>query len=295
MGNQLDPDGRPTGEDLPPPSERGPERVVELVVEPGWLPVGPTDVLVVHVPLVDVAGRDVAADPLPGWAGTQLVDQLAVGALGGLGLELGRVAGEGTPTQEAGRGIQPVLSGVEVGRQLGGPPAAAAGGGVGPEPLEQVAEGASLAPGGVHRACLPAGRPSRCRAYRAVVDEDTPRRGRRGLILAGIVVVIGLPLMLTIWVSEHNADRQASAMADDLRRAGRQVDDVRSLADDELPDVLGHGDELRGAIFGTTGISVAYETSWGLSRRCVHLLLRDDTPVRTEITDSASCRPLGIE
>jgi hypothetical protein len=127
------------------------------------------------------------------------------------------------------------------------------------------------------------------------VDEDTPRRGRRGLVLAGIVVVIGLPLMATLWLSEHNVDRQASAMADDLRRAGRQVDDVRSLADDELPDVLGHGDALRGAIFGTTGISVAYETSCGLSRRCVHLLLRDDTPVRTEITDSASCRPLGIE
>jgi hypothetical protein len=146
----------------------------------------------------------------------------------------------------------------------------------------------------MHRACLPADPVTGCGAYRAVVDEDAPRR-RRGLVLAGIVLAVGLPLMVTTWLSEHNVDRRASEMADDLRRAGRQVDDVESLADDQLPDVLGHGDALRGALFGTTGVSVAYETSWGLSRRCVHLLLRDDVPVRTEITDSASCRPLGIE
>lgn len=114
------------------------------------------------------------------------------------------------------------------------------------------------------------------------------------MILAGIVVVVGLPLMVTTWLSEHNVDRQANEMAEDLRRAGRQVDDVQSLTDDRLPD-LGHGDAFRGAVFGTTGISLAYETGWGLSRRCVHLLLADETPVRTEITDSASCRPLRIE
>ncbi len=131
-------------------------------------------------------------------------------------------------------------------------------------------------------------------------------RRRRGLILAGIVLVIGLPLTVTNWVSERNVDRQADALADDLRRAGRQVDDVAALAADEstspreasdepLLDALGHRDEFTGAAFGTTGISVSYETSWGFARRCIHLLLRDEAPVRTEITDSASCQPLGIE
>lgn len=138
------------------------------------------------------------------------------------------------------------------------------------------------------------------------MDQDADGRRRRGLILAGIVLVVGAPLMVTTWLSERNVDRQAVALADDLRRAGRQVEDVEALAADELAaswdgsgeplvEALGHGEEFTGAAFGTTGISLSYETSWGLARRCVHLLLRDDAPVRTEITDSASCQPLGIE
>lgn len=118
--------------------------------------------------------------------------------------------------------------------------------------------------------------------------------------------MIGVPITLTTWLSERNVDREADALAEDLRRAGRQVDDVAALSSDELTsmwdgsghpleDALGHGDQFRGAAFGDTGISLAYESSWGFSRRCVHLLLRDDAPVRTEITDSATCQPLGIE
>lgn len=133
-------------------------------------------------------------------------------------------------------------------------------------------------------------------AYRAVVDDGAQGRRRRGLILAGIVLVVGVPLTVTTWLSERNVDRQASEMADDLRRAGRQVDDVSGLAAEEpLVEAMGHGDSFTGAVFGGTGISAAYETSWGLARRCVHLLLRDDAPVRTEITDSARCEPLAIE
>jgi hypothetical protein len=138
------------------------------------------------------------------------------------------------------------------------------------------------------------------------VDADADGRRRWGLILAGTVLVIGVPLMVTIWLSEHNVDRQAAGLADDLRRAGRQVDDIAGLAGDEaldgwdgsaepLVEALGHGDQFTGAAFGDTGISVSYETSWGFARRCVHLLLRDDAPIRTEITDSATCKPLGIE
>lgn len=138
------------------------------------------------------------------------------------------------------------------------------------------------------------------------MDDDAQGRRRRGLILAGIVLAVGVPLTVTTWLSERNVDRQAGEMAEELRRAGRQVDDVSTLAgdeltsywndsDDPLTDALGHGDAFRGAAFGTTGISLAYETSWGFGRRCVHLLLRDDAPVLTEITDSATCRPLGIE
>lgn len=138
------------------------------------------------------------------------------------------------------------------------------------------------------------------------MDDDAEGRRRRGLILAGIVLVVGVPITVTMWLSERNVDRQAEALAEDLRRAGRQVDDVGALASDELAamwdgsghplaDALGHGDQFRGAAFGDTGISLAYESSWGFARRCVHLLLRDDAPVRTEITDSAACQPLGIE
>ena len=143
-------------------------------------------------------------------------------------------------------------------------------------------------------------------AYRGGVDAEADGRRRRGLLLAGIVLVIGLPLTITNWVSERNVDRQADALADDLRRAGRQIDDVAGLAAEELTstwdgsgepllDALGHQEEFTGAAFGTTGISLSYETSWGFARRCIHLLLRDDAPVRTEITDTASCQPLGIE
>ena len=138
------------------------------------------------------------------------------------------------------------------------------------------------------------------------MDEDAGGRRRRGLVLAGIVLVVGVPLLVALWLSDRNVDREADRLAEDLRRAGRQVDDVAGLSADEttsvwdgsdepLLDALGHRDELTGAAFGTTGISLSYETSWGLARRCVHLLLRDDAPVRTAITDSASCQPLLIE
>ena len=124
-------------------------------------------------------------------------------------------------------------------------------------------------------------------------------------MLAGIVLVVGVPLTVGNWVSERNVDQQASELAEDLRRAGRRIDDVAALARaeelsrmegpvDPVSDALGRPEGFRGVLVGETGISVAYETSWGLARRCVHLLLRDDAPVRTEVTDSAACRPLAI-
>jgi hypothetical protein len=139
------------------------------------------------------------------------------------------------------------------------------------------------------------------------VDDEADGRRRRGLILAGIVLVIGVPITLTTWLSERNVDREASALAEDLRRAGRQVDDVASLAGEEALDIadgnldrpvaqaLGHGDALAGVAAFGDDISAAYEVRWGLASRCVHLLLRDEAPVRTEITDSATCRPLPVE
>lgn len=139
------------------------------------------------------------------------------------------------------------------------------------------------------------------------MDEDAQGRRRRGLILAGIVLVIGVPMTMTIWLSERNVDRQASDMAEDLRRAGRQVDDVAALAREDMVDTwdatahssivdtLGHADAFRGSTSIGDDISAAYEVQWGLATRCVHLLLREDAPVRTEITDSATCRPLPLE
>ena len=139
------------------------------------------------------------------------------------------------------------------------------------------------------------------------MDDEAEGRRRRGLILAGIVLVIGVPITVTTWLSERNVDRAASALAEDLRRAGRQVDDVAALAGDEALDgwdgnldrpvaqALGHGDALAGVAAFGDDISAVYEVRWGLATRCVHLLLRDDAPVRTEITDSATCRPLPVE
>lgn len=139
------------------------------------------------------------------------------------------------------------------------------------------------------------------------MEDEAAGRRRRGLILAGIVLVVGVPVTGFTWLSERNVDQEAEELADDLRRAGRQVDDVAALAGDEALDAwdgtldsplvvaLGHGDELTGAAAFGDQISAAYEVQWGLSRRCVHLLLRDDAPVRTEITDSATCQPLVIE
>ena len=119
--------------------------------------------------------------------------------------------------------------------------------------------------------------------------------------------MVGVPLTLGNWVSERNVDREAKELAQDLRRAGRQVDDIGSLAPGEaaqldqwaeqgpLVEALGHGDALTGYALGNGGLSVSYEVEWGLARRCVHLLLRDDEPVRTEVIDSAVCRPLRID
>jgi hypothetical protein len=139
------------------------------------------------------------------------------------------------------------------------------------------------------------------------VDDEADGRRRRGLILAGIVLAVGIPVTVTNWVSERNVDREASALAQDLRRAGRQVDDISGLAGDEsldgwdgnldrpLAQALGHGDALTGYALGNRGLSVSYEVEWGWARRCVHLLLREDAPVLTEISDAAICGPLRID
>jgi hypothetical protein len=139
------------------------------------------------------------------------------------------------------------------------------------------------------------------------VDDEAEGRRRRGLILAGIVLAVGIPVTVTNWVSERNVDREASALAQDLRRAGRQVDDIPGLAGDEsldgwdgnldrpLVQTLGHGDALTGYALGNGGLSVSYEVEWGWARRCVHLLLREDAPVLTEISDAAVCGPLRID
>lgn len=139
------------------------------------------------------------------------------------------------------------------------------------------------------------------------MEDDADGRRRRGLILAGIVLVVGIPVTVTNWVSERNVGREATSLAEDLRRAGRQIDDVAVLAGDESVDgwdgnldrplvtALGHGDALTGYALGNGGLSVSYEVEWGWARRCVHLLLRDDAPVLTEISDAAICGPLRID
>lgn len=140
------------------------------------------------------------------------------------------------------------------------------------------------------------------------MDDEAEGRRRRGLILAGIVLVVGVPITLVNWVSERNVDREASALAEDLRRAGRQVDDIaslggapgatdlqRSVEEGPLVETLGHADALTGYALGDGGLTASYEVEWGWARRCVHLLVPDDAPVRTQISDSALCRPLRFD
>lgn len=148
----------------------------------------------------------------------------------------------------------------------------------------------------------------RTAAYRGGVDaaawdrDEADGRGRRGLVLAAIVLVIGVPVTVGNWLSERNVDQRASEVAEDLRISARLVDDVGDLASRELltssarrdisplADALGYGDALAGAAFGDGEISAVYEIRWGLATRCVHLLVRGDD-VRTDVTDSASCQP----
>lgn len=124
--------------------------------------------------------------------------------------------------------------------------------------------------------------------------DDAAGRRHRGLVLATIVLLIGVPITGWTWLSERYVDRDAAALAEDVRIAARLVDDVGALARDggphPLADALGHGDELAGAAFGADEISAAYEVRWGFATRCVHLLLRPDE-VRTDVIDSTSCEP----
>lgn len=148
----------------------------------------------------------------------------------------------------------------------------------------------------------------RTATYREGVDaeawdrDEADGRRRRGLVLAAIVLVIGVPVTVGTWLSERNVDRQAAEIAEDLRISARLLDDVGDLASDELraphgrgevsplADALGHGDALAGAAVGDGEISAVYEVRWGVATRCVHLLVRDDD-VRTDVTDSSSCQP----
>jgi hypothetical protein len=131
--------------------------------------------------------------------------------------------------------------------------------------------------------------------------DDAGGRRRRGLILAAIVLAVGVPATSYAWLSDRNADRAASALAQDVRIAGRLVDDVADLwarettswyGDDAsaIDEALGHGDARTGAVFDDGALSVAYEVRWGLAPRCVLLLVRDDE-VRTAVLDTASCTP----
>jgi hypothetical protein len=138
-------------------------------------------------------------------------------------------------------------------------------------------------------------------------DDDAPGRRRRGLIIAGVVLAVGVPITGWTWLSERNVDREAAAVAQDLRTRSRFVDDVAELAADELTSAwgddgrersplaaaLGNQDRFAGALFGGEAISAAYEVRWGFASRCVLLRLSDDD-VRTEVRDSSRCEPLAL-
>lgn len=127
------------------------------------------------------------------------------------------------------------------------------------------------------------------------------------MIIAGVVLAIGVPITGWTWLSERNVDREAAAVAQDLRTRSRFVDDVTDLAADELTSTwgddgrdrsplastLGNEDRFVAALFGDDAISAAYEVRWGIASRCVLLLLRDDD-VRTEVRDSSRCEPLAL-
>jgi hypothetical protein len=136
-------------------------------------------------------------------------------------------------------------------------------------------------------------------------DDEAGGRRRRGLIIAGVVLAVGVPITGWTWLSERNVGREAAAVAQDLRTRSRFVDDVAGLAAEELTSArandgersplgsaLGNEDRFAGALFADDAISAAYEVRWGIASRCVLLLLSDDD-VRTEVRDSSRCEPLA--
>ena len=136
------------------------------------------------------------------------------------------------------------------------------------------------------------------------VDDAAAGRRRRGLILAGIVFLVGAPLVILDEVSDRKADARAESLADDLRATAGRIDDVSALVTSEvtswdsgdegpLQRSLGSHDGFEGASFGEDVIALAYQTGWGLADRCVHLLIRP-AAASTEITSSADCRPRTV-
>lgn len=137
-------------------------------------------------------------------------------------------------------------------------------------------------------------------------DDEAGGRRRRGLIIAGVVLAVGVPITGWTWLSERNVDREATAVAQDLRTRSRFVDDVADLATEELASgrtddgggrsplgsALGNEDRFAGALFADDAISAAYEVRRGFASRCVLLRLSDDD-VRTEVRDSSRCEPLA--
>lgn len=131
--------------------------------------------------------------------------------------------------------------------------------------------------------------------------EEAAGRRRRGLIIAGVIAAVGIPLALVDWWSGREVERRAEAVAVELRAAAAEVDDPVGLAGDELvagwtgeegrlDAVLGHGEQRRGLVAFDGGLAAAYEVTYWLETRCVQLRLTRDE-ARVEVEDSTTCAP----
>jgi hypothetical protein len=129
-------------------------------------------------------------------------------------------------------------------------------------------------------------------------EQERAGRRRRGRIIVVVAIVLVVPSLVFDTYADRRADEQAADLAASLGAAAAAVGDVDLLAAQEagfryeddagtppLLEALGHADDFRSAGFDVSDevrIHAVFETGWGRSDRCVHVLMGPDG-ARTDV------------